>query len=78
MLTNKGVMEGTILWNGGINNEGDLSFSHHDLGLKAHICTKDTKGQKIVTELPSNQSQKHMLALKLTHPLLTRTLLSVL
>lgn len=40
VLTNKNVMQGTMLRNDSINNEGDLSCTHHNLHFKAHIHTK--------------------------------------
>lgn len=46
VLTNKNVMEGTMLWNDSINIEGDASCSHHNLHFKAHRH-KQTKSRQI-------------------------------
>lgn len=42
-LTNKNVLEGTMLWNDSINIEGGASCSHHNLHFKAnrHKQTKE-------------------------------------
>lgn len=67
-----------MLWNDSINNEGDLSRSHHNLHFKAqrHKHTKRADRHvptltQIFTQLPSNQPQRRMLAHTLTHHLLT-------
>lgn len=74
-----------MLWNDSINNEGDLSRSHHNLHFKAHrhLPHKEQAGLcllqlKFFTKLPSNQPQRRVLAPKLTLRLLALISLSAL